>query len=98
MADKKPNTPNGMICKVCGRDLPLYHFFKFSGVDDKSFWLHYPAPELQNHICFECAAPYKCIECGEYKDASEFRIQGMICKACKSKRRQRSRMAKSVKW
>lgn len=97
MPEKKPDTPNGLICKVCGRDLPLYNFFKFAGTYDRTFWVNFPPLELQNHICFECAAPYRCIECGEIKGASEFRIQGQVCKTCKSKHSQRSRMPLRVK-
>lgn len=34
-------------------------------------------------VCFDCDGPYECIVCGELKPASEFRIQGQVCRDCK---------------
>lgn len=81
MAEKLPTTPDGIICKVCGVDKDPFHYFKHSGKYTQDFF----TTELgyTPGVCFECAGDYRCITCHEVKPASEFRVQGRICKACK---------------
>lgn len=82
MAERLPTTPDGIICKECGTDKPAYHYFKHSGKYTQDFF----TTELgyTNGVCFDCAGDYRCITCHEVKPASEFRVQGRICKACKT--------------
>lgn len=70
-----------MICVKCGQTKPDYHFFAFRGNYLKEFFAN---PKAMNGQCFECNAPYKCIACGEIKDASAFRVGGRVCDTCKS--------------
>lgn len=81
MAEKLPTTPDGIKCKVCGVDKDPYHYFKHAGKYTQDFF----TTELgyTPGVCWECAGDYRCITCHEVKPASEFRIQGRICNACK---------------
>ncbi len=82
MAQRLDTTPDGIICKVCGQDKPPVHFFKHSGKYNQDFF----TTELgyTPGVCFECASPYRCIVCHEVKPASDYRIQGRVCMACKT--------------
>jgi hypothetical protein len=88
MAQKLDTTPDGIVCKECGADKPAYHFFKHSGKYTQDFF----TTELgyTNGVCFDCAGDYRCITCHEVKPASEFRVQGRICKACKGSKASRN--------
>lgn len=90
-------SPDGMICRVCNRDLPLVHFYRhLRGKEDylpnTGYFVSEYSLARSNDVCFECASPYRCVECGEIKPAAEYRLQGRMCKACKSKRRKPARM------
>lgn len=82
MAEKLDTTPDGIVCKVCGDDKPAYHYFKHAGKYTQDFF----TTELgyTPGVCWECAGDYRCITCHEVKPASEFRVQGRICTACKT--------------
>lgn len=82
MAEKLPTTPDGIKCKVCGVDKDPYHYFKHAGKYTQDFF----TTELgyTPGVCWTCAGPYKCVVCEQVKDASEFRVQGRICMACKT--------------
>lgn len=84
MAEKKADTPNGIICDTCGRDLPPSHFYWHRGSKDHGGFFITDKARYSNKTCFECAAPYKCLGCGEIKPASEFRIGGRYCIACRN--------------
>lgn len=73
-------TPIGMVCKVCGVDKDPYHFFNYSGKYDRKFFV----TGWQPGVCWECAAPYRCINCGQIQDADQYRVMGRICKTCKA--------------
>lgn len=86
MLDER-KTPFGIICDTCGRDLPPSHFYlHFGNKDHGGFFITEKALH-SNNTCFECAAPYRCLGCHKIKPASEFRIGGRFCKACKKARR-----------
>ncbi len=70
-----------MICKHCNQDKPNYHFFGFRGKYNRAFFVR-PIEEVMG-LCFDCAAPYRCVICGQEKDASDFRVQGRVCMDCK---------------
>ncbi len=80
MAEKLATTPDGMICKECGRDLPAYHFFNPRGKYNKHFFVRGVVP----NVCFDCAGPYRCAGCNEIKPAGEFRVQGRLCSDCRA--------------
>ena len=82
MAEKLSTTPDGIICVECGRDLPPYHYFNFRNKYDRAFWAN--GIPSNNNTCFDCCGPYRCICCHEVKPASEFRLQGRMCKDCKA--------------
>jgi hypothetical protein len=84
MAKKSNETPNGIICDTCGRDLPPSHYFMHRGSKDHGGFFITAKARLSNKTCFECAAPYKCLGCNEIKPASEFRIGGRYCASCRS--------------
>jgi hypothetical protein len=86
MSDKKSETPKGMICDTCGRTLPPYHFYKHSNIkaDRAEAFFTTEKAFTSDHTCFECAGPYRCIRCQIVQPASEFRIQGRICRTCKA--------------
>ena len=71
-----------MICKKCGVDKSRYNFFDYSGKYDRTFFVGGWQPGL----CWECASPYRCIECHEIKPASSYRLMGRICADCKSRK------------
>lgn len=81
MAKKLDTTPDGIICDTCGQDLPPYHFFNPRGKFDRSFWTR---PVLTGKTCFACAGDYKCVQCQQVQPASEYRVQGRICRTCKT--------------
>ena len=69
-----------MKCETCGQTKDDYHFFKHRNRYDREFFLNI---QPETDICWECAGPYRCIGCGEIKDASEFRVCGRLCADCK---------------
>lgn len=71
-----------MICSICNQEKQDYHFFRHSGKYNQDFFT--TEAGYRNGVCFECAGPYKCIQCHEIKPASEFRCQGRICQDCKN--------------
>lgn len=85
MADRKPETPFGIVCAVCGEDKPHYNFFHFTGKYDESFFTRQRS--AKSNVCFACGGPYRCIYCGDVKDASEYRVQGRVCKSCRVARK-----------
>ncbi len=70
-----------MKCRKCGQDKLDYHFFAFKGWYVKEFFAN---PLSLSGQCFDCNGPYKCLKCGEVKPASDFRIGGRVCVACKN--------------
>lgn len=73
-------TPIGMVCKQCGEDKEPYNFFVYSGKYDRSFFVN----GWQPGVCWQCAAPYRCILCKEVKDATHYRVGGRICFECQA--------------
>ena len=71
-----------MICKSCNQDKTKYNFFHFRGKYDKSFFVR-PIYEIDG-LCFDCAAPYRCLGCGQVLGAEHFRVQGRLCHVCKT--------------
>lgn len=99
-------SPFGMVCSVCGRDLPPYNFTQFRMTDDVDRRF-FASARRDKHgfvegVCWECNGPYRCLQCGEVKPASEFRLQGRYCKDCKkgwnSLVRARKTRAKIQRW
>lgn len=84
MAEKKPDTPDGIICDTCGRDLPPSYFYMHRGSKNHGGFFITEKARYSNTTCFECAAPYKCLGCDEIKPASEFRVCGRYCTSCRS--------------
>ncbi len=82
MAKKSENSPDGIVCAVCGEDKAPYNYFNFRNKYDREFWAN--GIPGNNNTCFDCAGPYRCICCHEVKPATEFRLQGRICKDCKA--------------
>lgn len=74
-----------MKCPQCQNERSNYSFYSFRGNQHvaKSQFFTRPIEDI-NGACFDCAGPYRCLTCGEVKDASEFRLQGRICHSCKS--------------
>ena len=71
-----------MKCTQCQQDKSIYNFFNFRGKYNRTFFTR-PIEEISG-LCFDCAGPYRCLSCGAIQDASEFRLQGRYCHACKS--------------
>ncbi len=70
-----------MECTRCHQDLEPYHFFKPRNTFDKAF---FAAGVPDGNTCFSCAGDYQCVQCNTVKPASEFRLQGRVCKSCKA--------------
>lgn len=81
MAKKLDTTPDGIRCMKCGQDYPPYYFFSPRGKYNKTF---FASGIPLSHVCWYCAAPYRCVQCGEIREASEFRVMGRICNHCKT--------------
>lgn len=94
MAKKLDTTPDGIICAVCGEDKSPYHYFKHSGKYTQDFF----TTELgyTPGVCWECAGPYRCVVCEEVKPASEYRVQGRVCTACKTRLKELPKMARET--
>lgn len=75
-----------MICKGCNHNKSNYHFFNFRNNYKvaKSTFFTRPIDEI-DRLCFDCAAPYRCLGCGAVKGASEFRLQGRYCLDCRNR-------------
>ena len=71
-----------MKCVVCGEIKDDYQFFKFRNKFNKEFF-HAGIPQTDG-VCWHCAAPYKCVGCGEVKAADQFRIGGRYCVDCRT--------------
>lgn len=71
-----------MICPHCKQDKTPYHFFSFRGNYDKARF-HAMIPDVEG-LCFDCGGPYRCLICGEFKPASDYRLQGRVCQSCKT--------------
>lgn len=82
MPEKLPTTPDGIVCKVCGQDKPAYHYFKHSGVYSQDFFTTQAG--YTSGVCFGCAGDYRCVVCHQIKPASDYRVQGRVCAACKT--------------
>lgn len=94
MAEKLDTTPDGIICKVCGQDKDAYHYFKHAGKYTQDFFT--TEPGYTPGVCFSCAGPYRCVVCEEIKPASEYRLQGRVCKACKVRLKELPKMARET--
>lgn len=102
MAEKKPDTPNGIICAICGEDKQPHHFTLFHrlSAEDEAFFINARRDvrnNYRNDVCWECNGGYRCLECGNVFPASDFRVQGRYCKHCKSKWKRPAKRAKFIK-
>lgn len=71
-----------MKCIKCERELSDYQFFNPRNHYYREF---FSSGTPNGKVCFECAGDYECIRCHVVKPASEFRVQGRMCKSCKAK-------------
>lgn len=72
-----------MKCEICEQVKDDYNFFKYRNHYGTAFFLDI-VPKVDT--CWQCAGPYKCIECEQVKPASAFRVGGRICSDCKPRR------------
>ena len=71
-----------ITCSVCGKSKTEYNFFLYINLYDKTFFA--AGLPQRSDVCWSCAGDYKCIQCGDVKDHTHFRIMGRVCDACKN--------------
>ncbi len=69
-----------MKCTKCGLEKPNFHFILLWNIHTKEFFVN---PDADSSQCYDCNGPYRCIICNQVKEASEFRVGGRVCHACK---------------
>lgn len=73
-----------ITCSKCGQAKHNYNFFRY--INTFGRWFFITGVPAKSNVCFECAGPYRCLNCGETKDHTHFRVMGRICNECKSGR------------
>jgi hypothetical protein len=72
-----------MICSKCGQTKSDYHFYSRLGKTFRVTRFFFINPDFSPLQCWECNGDYRCLGCGEVKNASQFRVGGRFCHTCK---------------
>jgi hypothetical protein len=73
-----------MICTCCNQTKPDYHFLSRFGKATSVTRFFFVNPDFSPTQCWACNGDYRCLGCGVIQDASQFRVGGRFCIACKN--------------